>query len=147
MLKGVHTIVMESSNGYDVEGFYFERRSREFSENRAADCERIYGDKFTVTDDAVIGIGNNVMLDFGEFDFEAEKPSALVITGKSAIPLNSITMIFSGDTEKRMLCEFTGADEYTERRFELDGITGKRKVSFAFLPGSDFDFKSFRFEK
>ena len=147
VLKGIHTIVMESSNGYDVEGFFFEKKKKEFSEILAVENENIYGDKFTVGEDAVTGIGNNVMLDFGEFDFGDEVPSKLVINGRSELPLNSINVIFGGETEKRMIAEFSSADEYTERSFSLEGISGKCTVSFAFLPGSDFDFRSFRFEK
>ncbi|MGN1090539.1 MAG: glycoside hydrolase family 2 TIM barrel-domain containing protein [Huintestinicola sp.] len=147
VLKGMHTFVIESSDGYDVKGFVFEKPEKEFNEINAADNESVYGDKFTAEPDAVTGIGNNVMLNFGEFDFSETSPSAIVITGKSALPLNSIHVIFTGDTETRVLAEFKGADEYTPRSFALEGIKGRCKVAFAFLPGSDFDFRSFRFEK
>lgn len=147
VLKGVHTIVMESSDGYDIQGAVFEKREKEFAEIRAVDNEKLYGDKFTVEEDAVTGIGNNVMLDFGEFDFGKGAPSAIAITGRSALPLNSIHIIIGGDTEKRIIAEFKGAEEYTEREFPLEGVTGKCTVSFAFLPGSDFDLRSFRFKK
>lgn len=49
------------------------------------------------------GIGNNVVLDFGEFDFTDEQPSKLVICGRSPLPLNSIHL--TAGTE-RILCEF-----------------------------------------
>ncbi len=146
-LRGVHTICFESANGYDIHGFVFEKRAKEFSELFAVNCENIYGDKFTVNTEDVTGIGNNVILDFGEFDFSETEPSALVVTGRSKLPLNSINLIISGDNETRIVAEFEGADDYTERRFSVEGVSGRCKVSFAFLPGSDFDFKSFRFEK
>ena len=143
----MHTFVMESSDGYDVKGFVFEKRAKETSEISAADNESVYGDKFTVEPDAVTGIGNNVTLSFGDFDFTENAPTKVVITGRSKLPLNSIHVIFTtDDSEKRVLAEFSGADDYTPREFALEGITGKCKVSFVFLPGSDFDFKSFRFE-
>ncbi len=147
VLKGMHTIVLESADGYDIEGFYFEEHKKEFAELRAVDNDSIYGDKFTVGKEDVTGIGNNVILEFGEFDFTKEAPTKLVITGKSKLPLNSIHLMVKGDTETRIIAEFAGADEYTEREFVLEGITGKCKISFVFLPGSDFDFRSFRFEK
>lgn len=147
VLKGVHTLVMESADGYHVKGFVFEKPVKEFAEIGAQDCESIYGDKFCRGNDAVTGIGNNVMLDFGEFDFTDKKPAKVVITGKSALPVNSIHVIFTGDTETRVLAEFAGAEEYTRREFPLENICGKCGVSFAFLPGSDFDFKSFKFEE
>ena len=145
-LTGVHTLVMESDDRYDVGGFTFEKPVKEFAEINAVDRDEIYGDKFTVEPDAVTGIGNNVMLNFGEFDFTEKSPARVVITGKSALTVNSIHVIFTGDTEKRVLAEFKGAAEYTPESFDLSEISGKCKVSFAFLPGSDFDFKSFRFE-
>ena len=138
---------MESDDRYDVGGFVFEKPVKETAEINAADHDEIYGDKYTVEPDAVTGIGNNVMLNFGEFDFTEKSPARVVITGKSALPVNSIHVIFTGDTEKRVLAEFKGADEYTPESFDLSGISGKCKVSFAFLPGCDFDFRSFRFEE
>ena len=86
------------------------------------------------------------MLDFGEFDFDKNPVTKIIITGKSALPKNSIHIIFNGGSEKRILAEFEGAGEYTPREFPIEGISGNQKVSFAFLPGSDFDFLSFRFE-
>ena len=147
ILCGIHTFTIETDFGYQVSGFQFERLHREFAENCAADAERIYGDKFTVEGREVTGIGNNVVLEFGEFDFSEEQPAYIVITGRSALPLNSIHLML--DSGERVLCEFRteGAEDYVERSFGLSGISGKRKISFTFLPGSDFDFRSFRFGK
>lgn len=145
-LKGSKTFIFMSSDRFEIKGFSFDRPEKEYAEINAADNEAVYGDKFTCETDAITGIGNNVMLNFGEFDFTHRQPSKIIITGKSALPLNSIHIIFSGDTEKRVLAEFTGAEEYTPREYPLSDVCGKCKVSFAFLPGSDFDFKSFRFE-
>jgi len=145
VLKGLHTIVMESADGFQIQGFSFEKREKEFLEMNAADNEKLYGDQYTVEEDAITGIGNNVMLEFGEFDFEKERPAALEITGRSALPQNSIHMIFDGEESKRIILEFEGSEDYTTRTFGLEGIFGRGKVSFVFLPGSCFDFKSFRF--
>ena len=145
-LKGVHTFVMMSSDRYHVKGFTFEKPDGEYSTHLAAECEKIYGDSFKVGEEQVTGIGNNVLLDFGEFDF-AEPPSAIVITGRSTLPLNSIHLNFKGEENSRILVEFEGCEEYTERRFPIQGINGKGNLSFTFLPGSNFDFWKFRFEK
>lgn len=51
------------------------------------------------------------------------------------------------DGERNQLVEFTHSDGYEERVFELDKITGVQKVTFLFLPGSNFDFGWFRFER
>lgn len=146
-LKGLHTFCMESDCGFQAAGFTFEKNVREFSNNNAVDADSIYGDKFSVEADAVIGIGNNVMLNFGEFDFGEKTPSGIVICGKSELPLNSIHVIIDDGSEtKRILAEFKGTvGSYTEQTFALAGVAGTCKVSFAFLPGSSFDFKYFRF--
>lgn len=145
-LKGAHTFVMMSSDRYHVKGFSFEKPDTAFALHKAAECEKIYGDSFKVEGDCVTGIGNNVVLNFGEFDFE-ELPSTIVISGKSALPLNSIHITFKNEDSKRIIAEFEGCGEYTERRFDLQGLAGKGELSFTFLPGSNFDFEWFRFER
>lgn len=149
-LKGIHTFCVETDGGYQMRGFRFEKPNREFGVNYAADSEHIYGDRFTAEEKAVTNIGNNVLLDFGKFDFADEKPTKLVISGRSPLPLNSIHLITNGENgENRTLCEFKTDDSenYSERSFDISGINGKQTVSFAFLPGSSFDFEYFRFEK
>lgn len=146
-LRGVHTICLASSNGFDIEGFVFEKLAKEFTELNAADCDKIYGDSFTVNDTDVTGIGNNVVLDFGKFDFTHEQPAAIAITGRSQLPLNTINIDCKGDTEKRIIINFEGSDEYTERIFTTEKISGMCSISFTFLPGSNFDIRSFRFIK
>lgn len=146
-LKGMHTIAFESWDGYDIEGFVFEKQAKEYAELMAVDCDKIYGDKFTVNADDVTGIGNNVVLDFGEFDFAENPVSAVAVTGRSALTLNTINILTTGDTEGRIIIGFEQADDYTERVFPIEKLEGKCGVSFTFLPGSDFDFKSFRFVK
>lgn len=148
-LKGVKTFCIETTSGYQLSGFKFEKPNREFGVNYAADAEHIYGDRFSAEGSTVTNIGNNVMLDFGGFDFE-EAPKKLIISGRSQLPLNSIHLIVNGENgENRILCEFKTDDSenYSERSFDVSGISGKQTVSFAFLPGSNFDFEYFRFEK
>ncbi|MBQ8906459.1 MAG: DUF4982 domain-containing protein [Ruminococcus sp.] len=146
-LKGVHTIVLKSKDRYEFKGFVFDRPEKEFARLNATTHETIYGDKFTCEADAVTGIGNNVIIGFGAFDFTDKQPGHIMVCGKSALPVNSLHLIVTGETEERVLIEFTGADAYTERRFPLPAIRGRCEISFLFLPGCDFDFHSFRFEE
>ena len=87
-LKGIHTFCVETDGGYQMSGFRFEKPNREFGVNYAADSEHIYGDRFTAEEKAVTNIGNNVLLDFGEFDFADEKPTKLVISGRSPMKIS-----------------------------------------------------------
>ena len=146
MLRGIHTICIQSDFAYDVQGFSFEKRAKETSELLAVNAESIYGDKFQKTSDAVEGIGNNVTIAFGEFDF-TKPPEKVYITGRSKLPSNSIHLLFEGgDGDVRILAEFAQADGYTERCFPVKGIKGMGNVSLVFLPGSDLDLKAIRFE-
>ncbi|MBQ4312030.1 MAG: DUF4982 domain-containing protein [Oscillospiraceae bacterium] len=144
-LHGVHTISVSVGEKTDIKGFIFEKRLKECSEIFAVNSESIYGDKYTVEQDAVTGIGNNVILGFGEFDFSVHSPEKLIITGQTRLEMNSIQVILEGEHGGRFVCEFGGSDEYISREYPLAGISGKVKVSFVFLPGCDFDFRSFMF--
>lgn len=150
-LRGIHTVCIQSDLAYDVEGFSFTRRAKETAELPAAAAESVYGDKFLKTPDAITGIGNNVTVAFGSFDFpDGNAPEYVCITGRSDLEVNSIHLLFESEQpdigEVRTLCEFARAEEYTERRFPLTPISGKGRVSLVFLPGCDFDLKSIRFE-
>ena len=48
-------------------------------------------------------------------------------------------------TEVKEILEFPETSEYKEVTFEIGKRIGKWNITFVFLPGSDFDFKSFRF--
>ena len=48
-------------------------------------------------------------------------------------------------TEIKEILEFPQTSEYKEVTFQIDNRKGKWDITFVFLPGSDFDFSSFRF--
>lgn len=148
VLRGIHTLCIQSDVAYDVEGFVFEKRRKETAELLAVNAESIYGDKFEKGDYAITGIGNNVTVGFGEFNFGENAPKKVFITGRSDLAANSIHIMFEDESggEKRILAEFVRAEQYTEREFAIEGVSGKVIVSLIFLPGSDFDLRSIRFE-
>ncbi|MGV2806576.1 hypothetical protein GNF85_23845, partial [Clostridium perfringens] len=51
----------------------------------------------------------------------------------------------NSEGESNQLVEFTRSVGYEEQLFDLEHVTGKQKVTFIFLPGSQFDFGWFRF--
>lgn len=70
----------------------------------------------------------------------------LVIYGRAPID-NTIHILFSGEQgEKVQIIEFKKRSAYEAVEFELGRITGLQKVTFIFLPGSNFDFGWFRFK-
>lgn len=147
-LSGITSICFVLKQKIHIKGFSFERQSRAFEQNTAASCDHLYGDTFTIQDEYVEGIGNNVSLEFENMDFTAEGTSKLVIYGRSPIDKNTIHIRFAGeDGQSNQLVEFTHSEGYEERVFELEQVSGVQKVTFIFLPGSQFDFGWFRFEK
>ena len=145
VLRGVHTLSFKSELPYDIQGFGFEKRRKENCELSVLYAENIYGDSFTRGEDAVTGIGNNVTVDLGEFSFDTP-PAKIFVTGRSALPLNSIHLQAEGTEVRRWLLEFPGCEEYTPREFPIEGMETRCRISLVFLPGSDFDLRSVRFE-
>ena len=160
-LFGVHTISIVLPHEHEFKGFYFDKTPKAYARLRALDANVIVGDTFTKTATAVEGIGNNVNLDFENMDFGTDSATKLTIFGKSNTDNNTINLkIFNEDgSSTTHVIEFARTNNtqinqeasqscgYEEKTFSLPPITGKKRVSFVFLPGCNFDFAWFRFEK
>lgn len=147
-LRGVTSICFVLRQKLHIKGFSFELRNRAFERNSATQCDRIYGDTYTVMDNSVEGIGNNVSLVFEQMDFGSEGATKLVISGRSPIDKNTIHIRFASEEEEsNQLVDFTKSEGYEERLYDIEKVTGVQKVTFIFLPGSNFDFGCFRFQR
>ncbi|MCM3694183.1 glycoside hydrolase family 2 TIM barrel-domain containing protein [Neobacillus niacini] len=147
-LCGITSICFVLQKKVHLKGFSFEKQNRAFNQNNAAECDHIYGDTYVLRDHYVEGIGNNVSLEFDELDFTSKGATKIVLFGRSPIDKNTIHIrLANQDGESNQVVEFTQSDEYEERVFELERITEVQKVTFIFLPGSNFDFGWFRFER
>ena len=148
-LFGLHTITIVMKTDIYLHGFYFDKSPKAFAKLRALDANLIAGDTFTKTAEAVEGIGNNVNLDFSDMDFGEAGAANLTICGKSNSENNTINIkFFAADgTSTTQVIEFPHTDDYEEKTFEIKPVTGEQKISFVFLPGSNFDFKWFKFIK
>ena len=153
-LFGGHTITISFEADLYLHGFYFDKSAKAYAKLRALDANLIAGDTFTRTEDAVEGIGNNVNLDFADMDFDARSLSgaegpatSITICGKSNTENNTINIKFFAEdgTSTTQVIEFPHTDGYEEKTFPLTPVTGRQKISFVFLPGSNFDFKWFQF--
>ena len=73
--------------------------------------------------------------------------TSITICGKSNTENNTINIKFFAEdgTSTTQVIEFAHTDGYEEKTFPLPPVSGKQKISFVFLPGSNFDFKWFRF--
>ncbi|HOB19481.1 MAG TPA: glycoside hydrolase family 2 TIM barrel-domain containing protein [Candidatus Atribacteria bacterium] len=147
-LKGLTTlcIVIDHMKLY-LQGFVFKKYEKAYETLPARSAGRIYGDAYKVGEEAVENIGNNVVLEFEDMDFGDRGFSRIVICGRSHTEKNTINILFSGEGgDIKQAVEFDHSEDYVEREFTLNSVTGRQKVSFVFLPGSSFDFKWFRFE-
>jgi len=146
-IKGTCDFAIELSGKCNVKGFQFLRPEKGYEEISVLDNDGLYGDSFTLTDDAVTGIGNNVSLQFSDMDFKETGAHILWVYGRTPLDHNTIQVRFrKGEEEISVMVEFTHSEEYGWQRFEIEPVYGAQTVSFVFLPGCQFDFKAFRFE-
>lgn len=147
-LCGVTSICFVLRQKVHIKGFSFERKNRAFEQNMATESNHIYGDSYQIKENGVERIGNNVSLVFENMEFAAEGSAKIEIYGRSNIDKNTIHIRFSNqDGSINQIVEFTHSEEYEKQVFELEKVTGIQNVTFIFLPGCDFDFGWFRFEK
>ena len=148
-LTGVTSLCFVLKNKVHIKGFSFKKINRAFEQTLAVDSDHIYGDTFKRTEAHVEGIGNNVSLEFKNFDFTDEGATKLAIRGRSPIDINTIHVRFvnkAGESHRHIV-EFTHTDGYEEKIFDLDKVTDVQDVTFIFLPGCQFDFDWFQFKK
>lgn len=147
-LRGITSICFILQKKVHIKGFSFEKNNRAFEQNLASESDYIYGDTFEITNHSVERIGNNVSLEFEQMNFANEGVTKLIIFGRSPIDKNTIHVRFTNqEGESNQLVEFTYSEGYKEQVFNLEKIKGMQKVTFIFLPGSNFDFVWFRFER
>ena len=144
-LKGVTNMTIVSSDKFFLKEFHFTRQEKAYARLYALTDGVAYGDSFVRTADAIEQIGNNVSLEFSEMNFGEEGSDSIVICGRTPLRQNTIQLRFT-DGETQVL-PFPHSEEYCEIRFPVQKVTGEQKVTFVFLPGCNFDFKWFRFEK
>jgi len=147
-LKGVTTLsIMLRGRKVHIKGFSFKKQEKAFGTLFAAECDGIYGDTFTIEEEAVTGIGNNVTLVFENMNFGEKGATGVEICSRSPLKGNTVHIQFTtkeGTVFRRVL-EIPGTKEYQNQYFELEPLEGEGKIEFIFLPGTNFDMKSCRF--
>lgn len=147
-LFGLHTITINFETDLYLHGFYFDKTPKAYAKLRALDANLIAGDSFERGLEAVEKIGNNVNLDFSDMDFGDGSAAQVTICGKSNTENNTINIKFFAEdgSSTTQTLEFPHTGDYEEKTFPLTPVSGRQKISFVFLPGSNFDFKWFRFD-
>ena len=129
-----------------MKGFSFERQLSAYIRHNASSADSITGDRFRVSGEKVLEIGNNVTLTWEGIEFEEEGEVLLEIEGRTSLPVNSIHIRFSSPTEGVIsaIAEFRGGPE-SSQRFPVCIPASAGTLSLVFLPGSRFDLYAFRF--
>lgn len=149
-LCGIGSFAVELNVKVHIKGFQFRRHSRAWDRLAAGSCDSICGDSFTRSGTRVLGIGNNVSLVFERMDFGEKGCTGLHLRGRSDLPANTVHLLFEpdtpdgGETERRVV-EFGPQPDWGEQTFRFAPVTGPRRLTFLFLPGTQFDFDSFIF--
>ena len=145
-LTGIHTLCFRMGHKVHMKGFRFEKQSRAYLPQHAADADMIYGDSFIRDVNAVREIGNNVSLVFNDMDFGDAEECLLEIRGSTPQEVNTITIRIAGEegTCVNEVVNFRG--DGGRAQFVPIAVPGKNcTVTFVFLPGSKFDFEGFCF--
>jgi beta-galactosidase len=144
----MHTLCITMRDKIHLKGFVFTRQSRAWLEQSALDADSVYGDSFTRTESGVMGIGNNVSLDYENMDFGTAERAVLAIDGCTPLEENPITIRFTREDGQTLttLAQFRGTERGWQE-FAIDVLPGVCSVTFVFLPGCQFDFYAFRFRQ
>lgn len=149
-IRGIATLGFVMREKVHLKGFWFQKPQKAFLRLTAAEADAVYGDSFVKAGDAVRNIGNNVTFVYEDMDFTEKGTTRLTVWGRTPLSNNSIHLHFTnymGETVNRIL-EFQGGDGQDKAQtFTIEKLTGCGKLEFIFLPGSNFDFVSFAFEK
>lgn len=147
-LSGVHDISVVIDSRVIFGGFSFEPINRAFDENFTAESDSIYGDDYKINGRSVVSIGNNVIINYDGMDFGEKGAHALVITGATPNPTNPVQLRYTpaGGEQNSVFLNFAHSDSPVSQRFDIPELCGANDISFVFLPGTKFDFISFRFE-
>lgn len=145
-IKGVRGLTFRFEHGFVFGGFRMIYKEKAYGEVYATEYNMITGDSYDEQADGIYSIGNNVDIEFTNMNFK-EGIKAVSITGRSHIPSNPVHVRFHGENgDINQICEFPANDEITTISFPLESVSGENKVNFIFMPGSKFDFVSFKFE-
>lgn len=144
-IKGINSITFVVNTRLHIKGFVFTKPEKAFSEIYASECKSVSGDSYEVKGNSVINIGNNVTLLYDDMDFGENGAEYIEIKGKT--PLNEMTvrLQFTNENGEVSVQSFSVKGGQSVHECRIERLFGKGKIEFIFLPGTQFDFDSFRF--
>ena len=119
-LKGVATLCFVFRRMAHIKGFQFRKPVKAYQLLHAADCDSLYGDKYSINSGAIERIGNNVSVEFRGMDFGPLGADRLELCWRSDRPKNAVQILFSNGREtRRVMLEVGPAPVYEARVFAL----------------------------
>lgn len=134
-----------------IKGFSFKKLEKAYAKLYAAECDRVYGDSYTLQSKAIENIGNNVSLVYKDMNFGLSGAQNISLKWRSDRSKNSIQLVttdsVTGSMNKQML-ELPQASDYSTVTLPLEkSMTGHQTVTLIFLPGSQLDLKWIQFKE
>ena len=147
-LTGIHSLFFTMNDKIHMKGFSFEKQQNAYIRHSAGSADSIYGDSFSREGETVKKIGNNVTLIWNDMDFGGKGEVLLEIEGRTNLAVNTISIRIKNKQGEEVVsvAEYDGK-RYGVQQFRVTVPDGNCTVSFVFLPGSSFDFDSFRFQR
>ncbi|MBO4325638.1 MAG: DUF4982 domain-containing protein, partial [Lachnospiraceae bacterium] len=146
-LRGVTSLSILVPFKLSLHGFVFTHIDKAWAEIGVTELVHASGDAYRIEKDGICGISNNVDLGFGPFDFGERGARSITVTGRSHAPQCTIHLHFTkdGNTETQII-DIPKTSEAETFTYAIEPVYGACTVNFIFLPGTDFDLKSFRFD-
>lgn len=149
-VKGIVTLAFCLNAKVHIKGFHFARQQKGYAYLTAAEADRIYGDSFHLEGKRVLGIGNNVTLEYGGMDFGDAGTAGITIWGNTPLQANEIHITFTPYTEdgdsvtQERIIRFDG--EVSEQTFSEVHFTGKGRSRFCSFRGVTLILRRFSLE-
>lgn len=147
-LRGIRSITFRFETGFVLGGFRMTKQEKAYGLLSATEHNLLTGDSYEEREDGIYRIGNNTDICFNNMNFDSGV-SAIEIKGRANKSDNPIHIRFNdGEKEIKQVVTFPlSGKNITKMTFPLESFSGKGRINFIFMPGSDFDFISFRFKK
>jgi beta-galactosidase len=146
-IKGINTLSFVFYQKLSFKGFQFIYKDKSFEQLYSQDISDIYGDSYTVNENSIDNIGNNVSLVFNNLDFGDSGTQSLIICGESFVN-NIIQIHFMNENEKiSHIIEIPPSEDCVTNEFSIPNIKGQYNVNFAFMPGDKFNYHWIQFKR
>ncbi|MFC4388786.1 glycoside hydrolase family 2 TIM barrel-domain containing protein [Gracilibacillus marinus] len=146
-VTGITDIYFVFRDKVHMKGFYCKQMNHATDQLDAKSYATIYGDSYEVTEKGIERIGNNVTITYDAISFDGCEINQLSLYGSCSIH-NTVHILLENEKEARKeILEMEPSSEPTLYSFNISPMYNECKISFIFLPGSQFDLYWFTFDE